>query len=196
MVCALRRSASPVSGDRARAMSPMTPNLAAIMRRLDAFGRALPHIMAQVSTEEARFKPPSGAWSILEIVCHLADEEVEDFRPRLAAMLERPQGEWAPIDPERAAISRRYNEQDLGAVITRFSAERAASVAWLGLLGGADWSASKQHPSAGAMTAGDLLASWAAHDALHLRQIAKRLFELAQRDVPGASTAYAGEWRA
>ncbi|MBC7834470.1 MAG: DinB family protein [Phycisphaerales bacterium] len=174
----------------------MSPNLAAITRRLDAFGRSLAPIVAQITPEEARFKPPSGAWSILEIVCHLADEEVEDFRPRLAALLEKPQGEWLPIDPEAAAITRRYNEQELGAAVLRFATQRAASVAWLRLLSDPDWSASKQHSSAGTLRAGDLLASWVAHDALHQRQIAKRLFELAQRDAPGASTAYAGEWRA
>ena len=42
----------------------------------------------------------------------------------------------------------------------------------------------------------DLLTSWAAHDALHLRQIAKRLFQLAERDGGEYNSRYAGEWRA
>jgi hypothetical protein len=40
------------------------------------------------------------------------------------------------------------------------------------------------------------MVSWAAHDMLHLRQIAKRLFQIAQRDGDGFSTDYAGEWKA
>jgi hypothetical protein len=39
-----------------------------------------------------------------------------------------------------------------------------------------------------------LLASWAAHDALHLRQIARRLHGLAARDAGPYGVAYAGEW--
>ena len=44
--------------------------------------------------------------------------------------------------------------------------------------------------------AGDLLAAWSAHDALHLRQISKRLYQIAQRDAGSYSVQYAGEWRA
>jgi hypothetical protein len=50
------------------------------------------------------------------------------------------------------------------------------------------------HPKVGATAAGDVMASWAAHDALHLRQIAKRLWELAGRDGAPFRTGYAGEW--
>jgi hypothetical protein len=32
---------------------------------------------------QARWKPTPEAWSILEVVCHLGDEEREDFRPLL-----------------------------------------------------------------------------------------------------------------
>ena len=46
----------------------------------------------------------------------------------------------------------------------------------------------------GGLSAGDLLASWAAHDWLHLRQIAKRRHELTARDAGKFSIAYAGRW--
>jgi hypothetical protein len=35
-----------------------------------------------------------------------------------------------------------------------------------------------------------------AHDYLHLRQIAKRMYQMAGRDAGEYSTRYAGEWRA
>ncbi|MBK7403801.1 MAG: hypothetical protein IPJ41_04000 [Phycisphaerales bacterium] len=59
-----------------------------------------------------------------------------------------------------------------------------------------DWNRAYHHPKLGSLRAGDLLAAWAAHDALHLRQIAKRMHELASHDAPGFDAAYAGEWRA
>ena len=51
-------------------------------------------------------------------------------------------------------------------------------------------------PKIGPIRAGDLLASWAAHDMLHLRQIAKRKFELIQQAGGEFTTDYAGPWGA
>lgn len=146
--------------------------------------------------EDLRWKPPSGNWSILEVLCHLADEESEDFRAHLAFILEQRSGEWPRIDPEGWAVERRYNEQNPAAVLQRFVEQRQHSVVWLSSLPPSiDWSLAYEHPRFGPIRAGDLLASWAAHDALHLRQIAKRLHEMAGRDG-GAQyrTRYAGEW--
>lgn len=151
--------------------------------------------VAGVTPAEARFKPPSGAWSILEVVRHLGDEEVEDFRARLRFILDRAAGAWLPIDPVGWATARRYNEADLAESVARFVRERRGSVAWLrSLPPGTDWSLAYAHPKFGPIRAGDLLGGWAAHDALHLRQIAKRLYELAAVDAPEFKTIYAGEW--
>ncbi len=169
----------------------------ALIDRLERFAEALPGVAACVNDADARWKLPSGNWSILEIVRHLIDEEREDFRARLRLTLEGAP-EWPKIDPVAWAGSRRYNEQDLGASIGEFVRERTASIAWLrglGEPGPIDWNKAYRHPS-GDMTAGALLGSWAAHDALHLRQIAKRLHELAARDGEPHPTGYAGEWTA
>jgi len=173
-------------------------NAASIVTRLERFSGALSTAVACLTDAEARFKPPSGAWSVLEIVNHLADEEAEDFRARVRFVLERREGPWPPIDPEGWARDRRYNERGLGESVDRFVRERAASIAWLRpvVAAGPDWSVAYQHPKFGPIRAGDLLGAWAAHDALHLRQIAKRMFELAGRDAEGFITLYAGEWGA
>ena len=52
-----------------------------------------------VSAEEARFKPTPETWSMLEVLCHLYDEEREDFRQRLDILLHRPTDSWPPIRP-------------------------------------------------------------------------------------------------
>lgn len=166
---------------------------AAITGRLERFGPVLEALVAGMG-EEARWKPPSGAWSILEIVCHLGDEEVEDFRPRVFSTLRDPAAAWVPIDPEGAARARRYNEQDLAGATARFVTERRRSVEMLRGLAEPDWSRAYMHPKLGPQTAGMVMASWAAHDALHLRQIAKRMWELAGRDGAPYGTGYAGEW--
>ncbi|GJQ29492.1 MAG: hypothetical protein HBSAPP03_13760 [Phycisphaerae bacterium] len=169
----------------------------ALIDRLEAFGHALPGVVACVTAEDARWKPPHGAWSILEIVCHLEEEERRDFRLRLFQTLRDASQPWAPNDPEAWAREGRYHARDLRAMVRAFVAERAESVTQLRLITAGrpvDWTIAYQHPKVGPVYAGELLASWAAHDALHLRQIAKRMFELAGRDAPGFSTRYAGEW--
>jgi hypothetical protein len=166
----------------------------ALIHSLESFAEVLPAAVAGVSDADARVKPASGAWSILEIVCHLLDEEVEDFRPRLRLTLERPHAEWPPIDPEGAARARRYNEQNLAERVHRWVNERRASIVWLRALTTPDWAREHLHPKLGPIPAGMLLAGWAAHDMLHLRQIAKRRFELVARDGAPYSTVYAGDW--
>lgn len=163
---------------------------------LDRFGRVLPAVVADVSAEDARWKPAGGAWSILEVARHLVDEEVEDFRKRLESTLRDPNEPWAANDPERWAVERKYNDGELGPVVRQFVEERRKSVAWLRGLVEADWRKAHIHPQFGPLRAGDLLTSWAAHDALHLRQVAKRLFQIAERDGGEFQSRYAGEWKA
>jgi len=173
-------------------------NADALITRLERMPGVVRALVSGLPLAEANFKPPDGAWSILEIVNHLADEDREDFRLRLKSTLENPSARWPPNDPEAWALQRRYNEQELGESLARFERERRESVRWLRSLGETDWQVAYQHPKAGTITAGELLVSWAAHDALHIRQIAKRLFELAARDgaPEGFGTRYAGEWKA
>lgn len=171
-------------------------NAPLLIRRLESFAQTLPTLTAYLSDDEACWKPPNGAWSILEIVNHLGDEEVDDFRTRVRMTLERPEETWPPIDPEGWARERKYNTRPLAPSVDRFVRERAASIAWLRSLSNPDWALSHTHPRFGPIAAGDLLASWTAHDALHLRQIAKRMWELAARDAGQHQTRYAGDWSA
>ncbi len=57
-------------------------------------------LIANISQEEAQVKPTPEVWSILEVVCHLYDEEREDFREHLDFILHRQNEEWHEIDPQ------------------------------------------------------------------------------------------------
>ena len=162
------------------------------IRRMGTFPRAVRTLVEPLAADEVRYKPDKSTWSMLEIVCHLGDEEVLDFRTRARLTLADPTQAWPPIDPEGWAIERAYNEQDLEGALTLFERERAASIEWLRGLESPDWGLVHRHPTIGPMAAGDVLVSWAAHDALHLRQFATRLVQLAERDASGFSTRYAG----
>lgn len=167
---------------------------ARLIARLEHGALAIAAAVACVDAEDARWRPDPGSWSILEIVCHLADEESADFRTRTLMTLEDPEADWPPIDPQGWAIERNYQSMDLKEQLDRFLALRRESIAMLRSLTDPDWSRTHTHPVFGSATAGQMLACWCAHDALHLRQLSKRLYQLAQRDGGGVPLDYAGTW--
>lgn len=180
-------------------------NFDAIVSRMELLPGMLSALTVGLSPADARWKPEPRHWSILEVCCHLLDEELEDFRVRVASTLSDPSKPWPPLELENVAERRGYNTRDLHVVVSEFARERANSVHWLRNLrrhvasmsggdGRIDWDASYQHPKFGPIRAGEVMAAWAAHDALHLRQISKRLHEMAARDGGGYGVRYAGEW--
>jgi hypothetical protein len=79
-----------------------------IVERLGANAEVMAALVAHVDAEQAAWRPAPEAWSILEVVNHLADLEVEDFRTRLGLTLERPEEAWPPIDPVGWPVARAY----------------------------------------------------------------------------------------
>ncbi|MCP9874373.1 DinB family protein [Synechococcus sp. Cruz CV-v-12] len=170
----------------------------AIIDRLQHTPAAVAALCAGLTPEQACARGPAGQWSILEILGHLCDEETLDFRARIETSLRDPSAPWPGIDPEGWVKRHDYASRDLAERQSTFARERAASVAWLRSLRDPAWSGTYLHPNHGPIAVGTLLVSWAAHDALHIRQIAKRLYELATREGEphGFTTLYAGEWGA
>lgn len=150
-------------------------------------------LLTGVTPDEARYKSAPQSWSMLEVVCHLCDEEREDFRYRLDVMLRRPHETWPPNDPEGWVLARSYNQRSLAEMLDNFQAERNQSLAWLAGLPAPDWTAVYQAPW-GPMKAGDMLASWVTHDNLALRQIVELRYAWIRRAVEPYDPAYAGEW--
>ncbi len=148
-------------------------------------------LLGGVDPEQARWKPTPQQWSILEILAHLVDEEREDFPARIAATLEGRT--WSGIDPEGWVRERHYNSQDLQETLQGFVKEREKSLSWLESLKDPDWETAHEHPR-GKLKAGDLLASWLAHDYLHIRQLTQRHFQHGVEGSKPYSTEYAGSW--
>ncbi len=150
-------------------------------------------LLAGISQEEACIRPAPESWSILETLCHLYDEEREDFREHLDCILHRPNAEWHSINPPEWVTTRRYNEQDFRSMKEKFFAERSKSLDWLKGLEHATWDTRYAVPF-GSLTAGDMLSSWIAHDNLHLRQLVELRRARIQRITAPYDVAYAGEW--
>ena len=88
-------------------------------------------LLSGVAPEEAQIKPGAVSWSILEVVCHLYDEEREDFREHLDFILHRQNEKWHAIDSDRLVTERHYNEQNFAGMREKFFVEREKSFAWL-----------------------------------------------------------------
>ncbi len=169
-------------------------SLESVTDRLEAFPVALRVTVAMAPEQLHAWRPGGGYWAILEIFAHLALEEEQDFRPRIACILAEPQKPWSPIDPEAAVASSDASSKPASHWLDRFEKQRAESVAWLRSLDHPDLDRANVHPKFGAMPARGLLGAWTAHDALHLRQILKRLYQIAQREAGEYDVGYAGSW--
>ena len=151
-------------------------------------------LLAGLTQAEAQFKPTRGTWSILEVACHLYDEEREDFREHLDFILHRQKDEtWHPIAPQAWVKMRKYNEQDFKQMKAKFFRERGKSLKWLRGLENINWK-TRYKSKWGSMTAADMFASWVAHDNLHLRQLVELRRARIERIRKSARIRYAGEW--
>lgn len=140
-----------------------------------------------------RWKPSPADWCLLEVVCHLYDEERDDFRARLQSTLDDPAEAWPPNDPQDWVLSHKYLEQDYALRVQNFLQERADSIAWLRGLDRPAWDNEYAHAVLGRFTARSILENWLAHDYLHLRQINRRMYGFLAAHAVDA-LRYAGDW--
>ncbi len=161
----------------------------ALSRNRQVFGALLLH----QSEALYRWRPAPGKWNLLEIACHLLDEERFDFKARIRRIFEDVTLPFEPIDPPGWVISRNYAGQDYGTVVKELMEERKASETWLKSLRRAPWDNSHPHPTLGDMSARKLLHNWLAHDYLHIRQINRLLYARLQY-LDEIDLSYAGDW--
>lgn len=169
-------------------------NLDLVTSRLSANADVFMGLLQGLGPEQAAWKPRPESWSIVEVINHLADEEVEDFRTRVELTLTSPGTPWPPIDPEEWARSRSYLSRDLGESLGRFLDERTRSVLWLNSLHAQDWTQSTSLPDWPSIRAGDLVAAWLEHDLIHIRQIVRLHHEFLTRALAPYEIGYAGDW--
>ncbi|PYN52549.1 MAG: hypothetical protein DMD94_21915 [Candidatus Rokuibacteriota bacterium] len=176
------------------ASGPMTAPrdvLSSVRRELARFPPVLEALLKDLDAATWRARPTPAEWAPVEIVCHLRDEEVEDFGARIKIVLEGGAA-FSPIDPERWAAERRYLETDGPQALAAFRDRRVTSLDSLDAIAPARLSAAVDHPRAGALSGLDLLVAWVEHDRLHLAQLAATLARLwATRWAP-LRTDYAG----
>jgi hypothetical protein len=162
--------------------------------RLEISAPIIAALLQDMSDEQLRWRPAPDSWSALEVLCHLYDEEREDFRVRLDLTLHRPEEPIPAIDPQGWVAARGYQSRDGGEMLEGWLAERRRSLDWLRALESPDWERPCADPNLSGLRAGDFLAAWAGHDLLHLRQLTE--IQWAHQAAAAAPYApdYAGDW--
>jgi DinB family protein len=160
-------------------------------RELGRLPAVLDALLGGCDADKARTRPAPGEWSPVEILCHLRDEETEDFGARLRVIVDGA-AEFAPIDPERWADERRYAEASLPEVLEALRARRRASLDLLTSVAPDTLPGFRPHRRLGRLSGLDLLAAWVAHDRIHLAQLAGTLARIWALRWADLRTEYAG----
>jgi DinB superfamily len=134
---------------------------------LDALLRGLPEAWT-----EATEGP--GTWSPYVVIGHLVHGERADWIPRLSIILEH--GPARPFDPfDREAQFRESAGKSLAELLDEFAALRRENLERLRAfdLQPAHLDLPGTHPSLGAVTVRQLVATWTAHDLAHILQVSR-----------------------
>ena len=131
-------------------------------------------------------------WTAYDIIGHLAQAERNDWMPRVRHIIAH--GDSQPFPPfNRFAQMREPQSKSLDQLLDEFASLRSESLASLQTLNlqPGDLARPGKHPSLGAVTLSQLLATWATHDLTHLHQIS-RVMAYQHRDAVGPWSVYLG----
>lgn len=132
-----------------------------------------------LSTNQAaqKYKPIGGGWSILEVVCHLADFE-KIFQKRLEQVLNNEY----PIlfsrsteDEESARLT--YMSKNMDEVLEGLNWARAQSISTIQKISPVLLNKPAKHKIYGDLNLYDLISGFAQHDLNHIKQITNALKE-------------------
>lgn len=164
-----------------------------IVKKLDASQHTFRNLLSDTSEPEYLFRPADGKWCLLEIVCHLYEEEQLDFRARVKHTLEKTKSDPPKIDPAGWVKSKNYIEWNYDDTLYKFIEERKRSLEWLNSLTNPGWKNEFIHPEFGGMSAEFFLSNWLAHDYLHFRQIIYTKY-CYLKHISDIDLIYAGKW--
>ncbi len=165
-----------------------------IIKSLDINKVVIASTLSGLKEEEYNWKVSDNSWSIKEIICHLHDEETEDFRARIEHILFKPNERMPPIFPDKWPEERNYQNENYEWKLKSFIIERDLSIDELEDWVNENWNNSYQHEEFGEISAKMMLHNWLAHDYLHIRQINKIRYLYLKSLEHNLNLKYAGNW--
>jgi hypothetical protein len=140
--------------------------------------RAAPATLAQllsgVSDDILHRRPAPGKWSIVEIIAHLAEDELSSSW-RYRQMIEHDGVALLGFDQELWSRLGDYSSWTARDALDMFRLLRLANVTLLSRLTAAEWERSGVHSERGSMTVRSLAAHMTGHDRNHIEQIKRIL---------------------
>jgi hypothetical protein len=162
--------------------------------QLKSNGEIFEKLLVGLDNKLQIWKQEPKKWCLLEIICHLYDEEREDFRQRFRYVLEHPDTDPPSINPVGWVSERRYIDQIFEDKLEAFITERKESIQYLSQLKNIPWENRYNHKHFGPISAKHYLHNWLAHDLLHIKQIIRLKYDyLVAHSTQDMS--YAGEWK-
>ena len=152
-----------------------------VLRRTPAALRAL---LQDVAEPWARGNEGPDTFSPFDVVGHLIDGEETDWMPRARLILLRnPEAAFTPYD--RFRHYQRNRGRSLPSLLDELARLRAGNLEALAAwnLGDAELDLRAMHPSLGAVTLRQLLATWVAHDLGHVAQVARVMAKQYRNEV-------------
>jgi hypothetical protein len=134
------------------------------------------------------FHETPGAWSARQVLCHVADAEITDWKPRVELILGSDDDKrFTPFDREGGF--RRYDGWTPSSLLDEFARLRRDNLSRLDELTITDADLDRQgiHPDLGIVTLSQLLSCWATHDLAHIEQITRSMVRHRAPDI--------GPWR-
>ena len=130
-------------------------------------------LVAGLSAEQVRARPIPGKWSILEVVCHLADFEPV-YLDRLKVILVQDRPTFFGRDENAFAAKFAYHQRDLAEELKIIESCRQSMSRILRTLPAADFQRLGVHNEAGEMTFEALLRRVTGHVTHHAKFIAEK----------------------
>jgi DinB family protein len=161
------------------------PDIVSILRSTPAVYRGL---LSSFSNDALHYRDAPESWTPFQVLCHVVEGEMTNWIPRLERILsDNPGKPFTPFDREAGFTL--YAGWNLAALLDEFDRLRALNLARLARVDGAPETLARTgvHPAFGTVTLGQLLATWATHDATHIAQIARSLTRY--------TGAHIGPWR-
>jgi len=143
----------------------------AIIATLRATPALLHSLCADLTPEAWVHRPAEGEWSVIEILCHLADMDAEVNLPRLHKLLQETNPFVAGMDTDAWADARQYIQRDGMQSFHDFVTARLELITFLESLSPDEWQRQARHAIFGPTTLHEMAIFAAGHDRLHVRQI-------------------------
>jgi uncharacterized damage-inducible protein DinB len=140
-------------------------------------------LIKDLSSEELARRPRDNKWSIVEILAHLAEDELTSTW-RYRQMIEHDGITLEGFDQDLWAELGRYSAWSASEALQMFRLLREANLRMLASLRPEQWERTGNHSERGKLTVRDLARHMAAHDINHIKQIE----ELVRSTASGRST--------